>query len=58
MLWLNATATAAELVVPDCHAPVSSSTIALIVDVMNDTMNTSITAFSPCCTGCLLAAVP
>ena len=30
----------------------------MIVDVTNETMNTSITAFSPCCTGRRLCAVP
>ena len=29
-----------------------------IVDVTNETMNVSITAFSPCCAGCVLCAVP
>ena len=55
---LNAAATAALDVAPLCHAPVSRMVMALIVEVTNDTMNTSMTALSPCCTGCALCAVP
>jgi hypothetical protein len=44
---LNPAATAAVLVAPDCHTPVSRIVRALIEDVTNDTMKTSITAFRP-----------
>ena len=54
----NARATAAVLVWPDFHAPVSRTVIPVSVHVPNDTMNVSMTAFSPCCTGVLLRAVP
>ena len=39
---LKPAATAAVLVRPDCHTPVSRIVIALIVEVTNETMNTSI----------------
>jgi len=55
---LNATTTAPAPRSPDCHAPVTSSTSALIVEVTNDTMKTSRIACRPCCTGSRLAAVP
>ena len=58
MAELKPAATAAVLVRPDCHAPVRRIVIALIVDVTNETMNISITAFSPCCAGWVLCAVP
>ena len=45
---LNAAATAALLVSPDCQTPVSRIVIALIVEVTKETMKTSITALRPC----------
>ncbi len=36
----------------------SGVVIALMVEVTNETMNTSMMALSPCCTGCALCAVP
>jgi hypothetical protein len=40
------------------QAPLSSTVNALMLDVTNETMKTSITAFSPCWTGRSLWAVP
>jgi hypothetical protein len=61
---LNASATAAVLVARcatgsvQSMTPVSSTVIAVSVHVPKDTMNTSMTAFSPCCAGRSLCAVP
>ena len=54
----KAAATTAVLVSPDRHTPLTRMVRALIEAVTNETMKTSITAFSPCCTGSWLRAVP
>ena len=58
MAVLKAWATAAVLVGPDFQAPLTRMVSALMEEVTNETMNTSITAFSPCCAGRSLRAVP
>jgi len=46
------------LVWPDCQTPLTRIVSALIDEVTNDTTKTSMTAFSPCCVGEALFAVP
>ena len=43
---------------PTRQTPLTRMVSALMVEVTNETMNTSITAFSPCCAGRSLRAVP
>jgi len=54
----KACATAAVLFRPVVQAPVTRMVSALIDEVTNETTNTSMIAFSPCCTGRSLRAVP
>src|SRR6185295_14813506 len=54
----NASATAAVLVWPERYAPVTKIDSAEMLDVTNDTVNTSMTALSPCVIGSRLIAVP
>jgi hypothetical protein len=58
MTELKPAATAAVLVSPPCQTPVKRIVIAEMLDVTNETMKVSMTAFSPCCAGCVLCAVP
>ena len=44
--------------IDDSATPLNRIAIALIVPVTNETMNTSITAWSPCCSGRFDFAVP
>ena len=54
----KAAATTAVLVSPDRHTPLTRIVRALMEEVTNEMMNTSITALRPCCTGSWLRAVP
>ena len=54
----KAAATTAVLVRPERQTPLTRMVRALMEEVTNEMMKTSITALRPCCTGSWLRAVP